>query len=93
MHKIILTGLLIFISTISKTQNISPLKYSTDHNVYDLASAGDTLIAAGYFLHVGVYTGGFAEMTGTSDQPNLTTEKLDYNVYISTIKQQILFLP
>lgn len=54
--------------TVIKAQSINPLKYTTDGEVRDLAHFGDTLIIAGDFMHTGIYTGGIAKVTATSDQ-------------------------
>lgn len=61
---------------------ISP-KYSVDGTVRALASRGDTLIVGGTFGNVGIYTGGGALISTTSDKPNLNFPKLIGNVSVS----------
>ncbi|MDR0792543.1 MAG: T9SS type A sorting domain-containing protein [Chitinophagaceae bacterium] len=62
---------------------VSP-KYSVDRSVTSLLSKGDTLIVAGTFSNVGIYTGGGALFKDTSDKPNTNLPKIIGTVYCST---------
>lgn len=62
---------------------ISP-RYSVDADVNTLTSYGDTLIVGGNFYNVGVYTGGIASFTTTSDEPDLSFPKISGYVKTST---------
>ena len=68
--------------TIAQTQ-ISP-KYSVDAAVSAMVTRGDTLIVAGRFNNVGIFTGGGALLTDKSDRPNLNFPKFVGDVYCST---------
>jgi hypothetical protein len=85
----IFTHVIQFIVCLTAFQNVkaqtqvSP-KYSVDRNVTSLLSKGDTLIVAGTFSNVGIYTGGGALFKDTTDKPNTSFPKIVGNIYCST---------
>jgi hypothetical protein len=71
------------ISFATAQTQVSP-KYSIDADVNALTSYGDTLIIGGNFNNIGIYTGGGALFTTSSDQPNLSFPKIIGAIYSST---------
>jgi hypothetical protein len=68
--------------TMAQTQ-VSP-KYSVDREVKSLIAKGDTLIVAGTFSNVGIFTGGGALFKDTSDKPNANFPKIVGAIFCST---------
>ncbi|HWB27631.1 MAG TPA: T9SS type A sorting domain-containing protein [Chitinophagaceae bacterium] len=75
----LILAIFLSLNAASQTQ-ISP-KYSVDFDVNTIVTKGDTLIAGGNFNNVGIYTGGAALFTASSDKPNLSFPKLIGSVY------------
>ncbi len=84
MKKIILLSCFFCCSIVTQAQSYISPKYSVDGTVNALASKGDTLIVGGDFNNVGIYTGGGALISTSSDKPNLTFPKMIGSVYAST---------
>ncbi len=71
------------ISTINAQTQITP-RYSTDSRINASVMKGDTLIVAGDFSNVGLYTGGGCVVTTNSDKPNLSFPKINGNITASS---------
>lgn len=83
--KYIFLHILLAIAVISKVtaQTINAPLYTPDRYVNAMVSKGDTLIVGGSFSHVGIYTGGLAEVTTSNDQPNTSFPRLDMDIVSS----------
>jgi hypothetical protein len=81
---IVISFFILSLINVAKSQSSISPKYSVDGFVKSLASKGDTLIVGGFFNNVGVYTGGGAIISATSDKPNLSFPKLMGSIFAST---------